>query len=390
MTHTIATLALPAASIVERVGAYVGFLAFLGLAILALLYFSQARDVRRLREWAGRAPERAAELENRVEAPAQSPTVVRKAAPAPTTTSAPALGAGQAPAAQTAAGKAAAASQGPPGQVAAGAAAAATGSPGEVAETGQPGTNGDAGEVGDTGEHELDEAGGTGEHDQAADIAAIADQPTVAAPTVPDEIDPLEPGEGLEPLEPLPPEHYLPGSSYRTAADRPKKPLSQRARSVHIPQIRYVLAAVAIFAVLVIALGSLAGVIDIGGGGDSGSGSSGQQAGKQSTRGSKVAPVNIDPSQVTVAVLNGTTVTGLAFKVSQEVKSGGFVLGNVTNAATTDQQKSEVVYAPGQKNAARAVANELGITTVAPVDSVNSEIAGSADAVVLVGADRSG
>ena len=48
--------------LVERVGAYVGLAAFLGLAVLALLYFSQARDVRRLREWAGRAPERALEV----------------------------------------------------------------------------------------------------------------------------------------------------------------------------------------------------------------------------------------------------------------------------------------------------------------------------------------
>src|SRR5262249_42497123 len=32
-----------------------------GLAVLAFLLFLQARDVRRLREWAGRAPERAAE-----------------------------------------------------------------------------------------------------------------------------------------------------------------------------------------------------------------------------------------------------------------------------------------------------------------------------------------
>ena len=45
--------------LVERVGSYVGMAAFLGLAVLALLYFSQARDVRRLRDWAGRAPERA-------------------------------------------------------------------------------------------------------------------------------------------------------------------------------------------------------------------------------------------------------------------------------------------------------------------------------------------
>ena len=47
--------------LVERVGSYVGLAAFLGLAVLALLYFSQARDVRRLRDWAGRAPERALE-----------------------------------------------------------------------------------------------------------------------------------------------------------------------------------------------------------------------------------------------------------------------------------------------------------------------------------------
>src|SRR4051812_48179389 len=48
---------------VEKYGAYVGIAAFFGLAILSLLYFAQAREVKRLREWAGRAPERAAELE---------------------------------------------------------------------------------------------------------------------------------------------------------------------------------------------------------------------------------------------------------------------------------------------------------------------------------------
>src|SRR3954453_15124924 len=51
---------------VEKYGAYVGIAAFFGLAILSLLYFAQAREVKRLREWAGRAPERAAELEQAV------------------------------------------------------------------------------------------------------------------------------------------------------------------------------------------------------------------------------------------------------------------------------------------------------------------------------------
>ncbi len=47
--------------IIEQIGSYAGLAAVLGLAVLSALYFSQARDVRRLREWAGRAPERDAE-----------------------------------------------------------------------------------------------------------------------------------------------------------------------------------------------------------------------------------------------------------------------------------------------------------------------------------------
>jgi hypothetical protein len=45
--------------LIERIGPVVGIAAFLGLAILAFLIFQQAREIRRLREWAGRAPERA-------------------------------------------------------------------------------------------------------------------------------------------------------------------------------------------------------------------------------------------------------------------------------------------------------------------------------------------
>src|SRR3954470_20444761 len=51
---------------IEQIGAICGFAAILGLAVLSVLYFSQAREVKRLREWAGRAPERDAELQARV------------------------------------------------------------------------------------------------------------------------------------------------------------------------------------------------------------------------------------------------------------------------------------------------------------------------------------
>ena len=47
--------------LLERIGPYLGVAAFLGLAVLAFLIIQQAREVRRLREWAGRAPERADE-----------------------------------------------------------------------------------------------------------------------------------------------------------------------------------------------------------------------------------------------------------------------------------------------------------------------------------------
>ena len=44
--------------LIEQIGAFAGLAAFIGLAVLAMLAFSQGRDLRRLREWAGSAPER--------------------------------------------------------------------------------------------------------------------------------------------------------------------------------------------------------------------------------------------------------------------------------------------------------------------------------------------
>jgi hypothetical protein len=54
--------------LIQEIGSYAGFAAVVGLAVLSALYFSQARDVRRLRDWAGRAPERDAEARARVAA----------------------------------------------------------------------------------------------------------------------------------------------------------------------------------------------------------------------------------------------------------------------------------------------------------------------------------
>ena len=59
----------------EEIGALLGFAAFAGLAVLVFLTFQQARHIRRLRDWAGRAPERAAAELARVEADADDKTL---------------------------------------------------------------------------------------------------------------------------------------------------------------------------------------------------------------------------------------------------------------------------------------------------------------------------
>ena len=56
----------------------------------------------------------------------------------------------------------------------------------------------------------------------------------------------------------------------------------------------------------------------------------------------------IDPSKVTVAVLNGTTVPGLARQIGDTIEQQGFQLGTVTNFI--DQQRAEsVVLCPRRR-----------------------------------------
>ena len=238
--------------LIERVGAYAGLAAFIGLAILALLYFSQARDVRRLRDWAGRAPER------------------------------------------------------------------------------------------------------------TGDVAAT--------------------------------QTYLPPTPIEAVQERRRRPLRERIRRIHIPQARYI--ALVVGGLVILAGGALGAVQLVG---DNGEGDSTRHSaardraggGGREGEGSHPASAPVNPSDVTVAVLNGTTIAGLAAQVGEEARADGFTLGTVTNAARTDQERTEVLYRKGQRGAAQAVADRLGIPSTSPVDALSAELAGSFDVVVLVGADRS-
>jgi hypothetical protein len=73
---------------IESIGPLLGIIAFVGLVVLAFLLFQQGRDLRHLREWAGRAPERAGEAADAVQAAAESrrePGTAEELAPAEAT-----------------------------------------------------------------------------------------------------------------------------------------------------------------------------------------------------------------------------------------------------------------------------------------------------------------
>jgi len=123
------------------------------------------------------------------------------------------------------------------------------------------------------------------------------------------------------------------------------------------------------------------------GGGDNSNDNGGD---KQDSGGKKKGPA-VDPSTVTVAVLNGTTVPGLAAQIADQVKSFGFQIGTVANGPDQQSQRAEsvVLYAKGHEREAMAVGRKLKITQREPVDPESQGLAGDATVVVIAGGDRS-
>ncbi len=104
-----------------------------------------------------------------------------------------------------------------------------------------------------------------------------------------------------------------------------------------------------------------------------------------SDRAPRVAAVK--PSEVTVAVLNGTSINGLAGLVSSDIESFDYAIGAVTSTAP-GSEKTVVLYADGQKPAAQRVARDLGVKEVKPIDRQSRALVGDADVVVIAGEDR--
>jgi len=434
---------------VEQIGAYGGLASMIGLGVLALLYFAQAREVKRLREWAGRAPERAAEVEQRVQADAQRRVIAQPQTPAGQVAATPA---GAAPPAQLptagligeAATHAAAAAivaarashvppnpVGPPGQLArpnlppnlppivspgsptpaAQAGAALPPAPGAVPKPNLPPAPSTTPGLGGPGapspaSPQPAKPAAPAPAKPAAPAPASA-TPTPAAPlsthnpTATASSPPAAPAKPRVVAQPPPSANGGGQETRESAAARPlPSPPSPAARSATPPppdddegiSPGRILAIIGGVLGLVLVVGLIVMVLS---GGD-------PAPSTPSTLGTVPAaePEQNDPSTTTgsdpvrradteATVLNGTTQAGLASTVAAKLEKAGFKKGDVADNVDQTLAETVVYYSEGNEREAKDVAKVIGVNSsaVQPADR-NVELSGSgAPVVVTVGAD---
>lgn len=248
---------------IEQIGAFAGLAAFLGLAVLALLSFAHGRDIRRLRDWAGSAPEREAERKEQTSAIAAQ---------------------------------------------------------------------------------------------RAEELRALEEARTAESDAVESrEIRRQRREEGLPEL---------------TRAERARNAFASFGERLSQP---LVLGAI-FLVVLLIAAGVVYAVTS---GGDEGA------KGNSTTASAKT----VKPSEIEVAVLNGTSVAGLAATYGDKVESKGFEAGPITNSSET-YERSVVMFEPGHEPEAKMVAKRLAIPKIEPMSSEIAKVAQNAKVAVVVGEDN--
>lgn len=249
--------------LIKEIGSYAGLAAFLGLGVLALLSFAHGRDIRRLRDWAGSAPERDAERKESTSAIAAQRAEELRAL-----------------------------------------------------------------EESRTAEHEV-----VSQREQRRRRRE----------------------EGLPEM---------------TRGERVRDRFSGLGERLAEP--KYL---VAIFLVMVLVVGGAAYAL-LSGSDESASGGN-----------SKQAAAKVKPSDIEVAVLNGTAVPNLAATYGNEVERKGFKLGAITNTSSSFAD-SVVMFTRGHKTEAKKVAKQLGISKLQLMEEEIEAISSGANVTVIVGEDN--
>ncbi|HSS33882.1 MAG TPA: LytR C-terminal domain-containing protein [Solirubrobacterales bacterium] len=249
--------------LIKEIGSYAGLAAFLGLGVLALLSFTHGRDIRRLRDWAGSAPERDAERKENTSAIAAQ---------------------------------------------------------------------------------------------RAEELRALEESRTAEHEVVSQrEVRRRRREEGLPEL---------------TRGERVREGLSGTGERLAEP--KYL---VAIFLVMVLVVGGAAYAL-LSGSDESASGGNAKQT-----------AAKVKPSEIEVAVLNGTAVPNLAATYGNKVEGKGFKLGAITNTSSSFAD-SVVMFTRGHKTEAKKVAKQLGISKLALMEAEIEAISSGANVTVIVGEDN--
>jgi len=367
-------------------GADAGFAALIAVAILVLLYFAQARETATLRKRADESGSRVQELEAQV---AQlTDQVAALPAEISVRAASPRVAAAYSGVQERVAGVPATAAAGAalllpaaPAGVAAPALAAATRlipDPVRPLPEYEPATA--AGNGNGSSRPVIAASAATMERPASAS-AAGAPRPVAAPPRAaggsgrPPGVSPARPGGGARSQ----------GAPTRPAPMRPP-PRRSRGRLV----LGALVGALALAAVV-------AGVIILTGSNkkSSSAGTSSTNAALTSHRASSSVTA-VRPSTVTVSVLNGTDMQGLAGNVSKRLAAGGYRKGAVTNALDQTETTTVIQYEPQDRRDALAVATALKLSpsVVQPIDSSTQKIACSAtplgcnsQVIVTVGRD---
>jgi hypothetical protein len=440
------TFAVTLSDLIEKGGAYAGLAAFFGLAILAVLYFAQAREIRRLREWAGRAPERALELEQRVVEQAEAARRVQavpsrrpgepataaalaasKPPPAPEatpadvpTTQQPAVeGEEAAKPEETAAEGPAVPAEGAEADKPADAEPAEADKPADaepaeaekpadaepepVAEEGSPtehpvvAASAPATDVPaeDEAEAEADkEAVPAGATTALAGGGSTAPPANGAPPEVPAGLPPR--ATQSPPVRRPAPAAPLRSSTSATRRPPPPGPVAPRRTGDGDGRRTPIVAAAGIAGLVLVIVGLIA---IIGGGGDEPKQTAGQAQPVQTAdtaptedakTGDQKNPPTISRADTAVAVLNGTTVSGLAATINDRVEQSGFTMSQPPANYTDSARSASVVFYDGSANRTQAfaVGKLLGVSDVQPIIDAARTLAPGADVVVVVGADQ--
>jgi hypothetical protein len=378
---------------ISSVGADAGFASLIGLALLVLLYFAHARETATLRSRADEAGLRVRELE------AQLADLADQIAGLPAEISVRAAGS-----------RVVAASGGVQQRVAAGAAAQGTGQPGLVpaapagmagpalasatrlipmpespapipAPTPEPAS---ATMAGGNGSSRVPVAAGAGTIQRPAQAPA-------GAPSRP----PTGPGRAVggagRPVGPITGQPRPTGGQPRPGTGRPGGPNGSGGRpggpaGSNFPmrpaprrsRTGRVIAAVLVAAIGVAAVAAAVLVLTHKGSSPKRKQTTSSAASSLASRRNRSATAVVRPSTVTVSVLNGTDLGGLAGRVADKLHAEGYIKGAVTNAANQTETTSTVAYmVPADRADALAVASALKLTgsVVQRVDSGTKSIA---------------